>query len=83
METKKTPKMPFGKKSFDMPAGISSCCGSFMAEMKQFESCCGMAEMMSKAGCDCGTSPDQDASSPNSQDSAGNTQSHQVVPDPK
>ncbi len=60
METKKTPKMPFGKKAFDMPGGIASCCGSFMAEMEKFEACCSMAEMMSKDGCDFDTSPDQE-----------------------
>ncbi len=62
METKKTPKMAFGKKAFGMPADIRSCCSSFMSEMEQFESCCGMAEMMSKAGFECGASTDQDES---------------------
>ncbi len=60
METKKTPKMTFGKKAFGMPADIRSCCSSFMDGMENFEACCGMAEMMSKAGCDFGTSPDQE-----------------------
>ena len=59
MKTKNTPKMPFDKKVFRMTAESSSCCSSFMAEMGKFVSCCGMAEMMDEAGCDCDTSPDQ------------------------
>lgn len=67
METKKPPKMPFGKTKFSMPTDIRSCCSSFMAKkeqdgsfpewMEQLKSCCGMAEMMAEGGDN--SSPDQ------------------------
>ncbi len=59
METKKKPEMPFDKDVSGIPAGISSCCSSFMAEMEKFEACRGIAGIMSKARWGCCTSPDQ------------------------
>ncbi len=58
MKTSKSTYEPFFKKTFGMPSS-GACCGAFLAAMEQFETCCGMAEMMGKAGCDCGASEDQ------------------------
>ncbi len=62
METNKTPKMPFNKKGFDMPDSSSSCCGSFMEKMMQFDSCCGAEAGKDEAGCECDSSSSQDES---------------------
>ncbi len=61
MKTSKSTHESFFKKTFGMPTG-GACCDAFPAEMEQFITCCGMAEMMGKAGCDCGASDDQDKS---------------------
>ncbi len=59
METNKTPKMPFDKKGFGMPAGSSFCCGSFMEKMMKSASCCDAADGKDEAGCESDPSSNQ------------------------